>query len=284
MSTLSPEKFNGHSNSILLDDDFDMTFNEPPSSPFVSHIDNDDQENIAPRATYTPVKPLLDFEDDVPQSAFRVSPEKKFGLKERPSPAKMSPAKNLMDDFEEAALKTSTESQSSPKKSSPAKQPGLERSESFMSSRSRKSQSPTKFSRAVSADSTQHVLTLEDSAPISSATTNRLASPHKDVALRDNEGLTMAIKYTEIPPESHENLTTQNSHEDDIDLYSSLDNTDFNPDGLELTSGDVDDTCFSNFSEMPGLDMTKFAFLKQNSADGGPIDVSTLAKNISLQH
>jgi hypothetical protein len=62
------------------------------------------------------------------------------------------------------------------------------------------------------------------------------------------------------------------NEEYEIDL--SMDNTDFNPDGPEVTSLDVDDTCFSNFSEMPGIDMTKFAGLKQSPAKTQMPDVS----------
>src|ERR1044071_6261931 len=95
MSTVSQESLNASSNSMLIDDDFDMTFHDPPSSPFVSHIDINDQENIAPNVVPTPSKPLVDL-NDMPQSAFKVSPEKRFGLKDRTSPIKSSPAKNLI--------------------------------------------------------------------------------------------------------------------------------------------------------------------------------------------
>jgi hypothetical protein len=44
---------------------FDMTFHNPPSSPLVSHIDINDQENIAPGVAPTPSKPLADF-DHIP--------------------------------------------------------------------------------------------------------------------------------------------------------------------------------------------------------------------------
>ena len=48
MSTMSPEKLNSTLHSIHHDDDIDMTWHDPPSSPFVSHVDNEDQENEGP--------------------------------------------------------------------------------------------------------------------------------------------------------------------------------------------------------------------------------------------
>ena len=95
----------------------------------MDHIDVEDQENIAPNAAATPVKPLVDLEDSAPQSAFRVSPEKKYGLKERTSPMKTLPVKNLMDDFDDAALKISSDDQHTPKRDiSSAKETPIERS------------------------------------------------------------------------------------------------------------------------------------------------------------
>jgi hypothetical protein len=274
MSTLSPEKLNAHSDSIIIGDD-DMAFNEPPSSPFLSHVDQDDQENIAPNAARTPAKPLLDFEDDVPQSAFRVLPEKRFGLKERASPTKTSPVKNLMDDFEEAVLNTSAGSQPGSKKGSPVKEMAMDRPGSAMSSRSHKSQSLSQSSRAPSAESTQRIPTSEEQKPqLLASPLKRPTSSHKQPALRDNEGLTVAMNYMEnTRTESRETLTRQRSREhDDLDL--GFDNTDFNPDGPDVTSIDFDDTCFSTFSEMPGMDMTKFASLKKSPTKAAP-DVRT---------
>lgn len=271
MSTLSPEKLNANSNSMLIDDDFDMTFHDPPSSPFVSHIENDDQENIAPNVAPTPSKPLLDFSDDVPQSAFKVSPEKKFGVTQR-----ASPMKNLMGDFEEAALKSNVDSQRSPRKSSPIKQIVAERPESAMSSHSHKRQSLSKSPRGPSDESTRKPSPFDDSTPETVPTpSKRPSSSHNESSLRDNEGLTVAMKYMEeTRTESRETLTRQISQESDFGVDLGADNTDFNPDGPDLTSADMDDTCFSNFSEMPGLDMTKFAFLKQSPAKGGLQEVS----------
>jgi hypothetical protein len=264
-SALSPEKLDAHSDSIIIDDDYDMTFNEPPSSPFVAHIDHEDQENIAPNAAPTPVKPLVDFDDDVPQSAFKVSPEKKSGLKERTSPMKTSPVKNLMEDFEEAAFKTSTSNQSSPMKISPVKSVVSERPEP---------QSPTKSSRAASVESSQLMPAFEEPAPDSlGSPSKRQSSPRKQSSLRDNEGLTVAMKFMEEPqPESRETLTRQSSRGNDDDMDLGMD-TEFNPDGPEITSIDIDDTGFSNFSEMPGLDMTKFASLRQSPVKDNAPDV-----------
>jgi hypothetical protein len=234
MSTLSPKKLNASSTSVYTDDDIDMTFHDPPSSPFVSHLD--DQENIAPDAAPTPMKPFQDLED-MQQSAFKVSPEKKLGLKERESPVKMSPVKNLLGDFEEAARN------GSPRKASPVKQAPTERPESAMSSRSRKSPSPT---------------------------------PQEPV-LRENEGLTVAMKFLdEGRGDGQETLTGQKSHDENYELDLDMDITEFNPDGPELTSGDIDDTGFSMFSEMPGMDMTKFASLQRSPAKDETVDVSTI--------
>jgi hypothetical protein len=271
MSTLSPEKLNAHSDSIIIDDDFDMAFNEPPSSPFISHVDHDNQENIAPNSTRTPTKPLLDFKDDVPQSAFRVSPEKKFGLKERASPVKMSPVKNLMDDFEEAALQASTGSQPGSTKGSPVKEIAMDRPGSATSSGSHKSQSPSHSSHAPSPESTQHIPPSEHQTPqLLASPLKRPTSSHKQPALRENEGLTVAMKYMDdTRTEGHDTLTRQRSQDDD-ELDLGFDNTDFNPDGPEVTSIDFDDTCFSTFSEMPGMDMTKFASLKKSPMKDAP--------------
>jgi hypothetical protein len=274
ISTLSPEKLNASSNSIHTDDDFDMTFHDPPSSPFVSHIDNDDQENIAPGVAPTPSKSLLDF-DDVPQSAFKVSPEKRSGLKERASPAKTSPVKNLMGDFEEAARNDLTSSRSSPKKNSPVKQMSMERPESAMSSRSHKSRSPSKSSRAPSAEPSQRAPSFETDADVLPTPSKRPSSSHQEPTLRGNEGLTVAMKFMdEMRTERQETLTRQRSYEDKYDIDLDIDNTEFNPDGPDLTSADVDDTSFSMFSEMPGLAMTKFAFLQKSPTKDGLLNVS----------
>jgi hypothetical protein len=270
-STPSPEKLDASAHSMHTDDDFDMTFHDPPSSPFVSHIDMDDQENIAPGAASTPSKPLADA-GDVPQSAFKVSPEKKLGLKERTSPMKTSsPVKNLMDDFKEAAMTEGSIGRASPKKSSPVKQPPTARPDSALSSRSHKSRSPSKSSRAPSAEST-HRMPLLETEPSTALPT------HTEPVLRENEGLTVAMKFMDdMRTERQETLTRQRSNDDKYDLDLDIDNTEFNPDGPELTSGDMDDTSFSMFSEMPGLDLTKFALLQKSPTKNGLLDVSSCA-------
>jgi hypothetical protein len=269
-SSLSPEKLDASAHSMHTDDDFDMTFHDPASSPFVSHIDIDDQENIAPGAASTPSKPLADAAD-VPQSAFKVSPEKKLGLKERTSPMKTSsPVKNLMDDFKEAAMTEGSIGRASPKKSSPMKQPPTARPDSALSSRSHKSRSPSKSSRAPSAESTHRMPLLEAEPSIALPT-------HTEPVLRENEGLTVAMKFMDdMRTERQETLTRQRSNDDKYDLDLDIDNTEFNPDGPELTSGDMDDTSFSMFSEMPGLDLTKFA-LQKSPTKNGLLDVSSCA-------
>jgi hypothetical protein len=79
----------------------------------------------------------------------------------------------------------------------------------------------------------------------------------------------------EMRTERRETLTRQRSHEDKYDIDLDIDNTDYNPDGPDLTSADIDDTSFSMFSEMPGIDMTKFAFLQKSPTKDGLLDVSS---------
>jgi peptidoglycan hydrolase CwlO-like protein len=269
---LSPEKLNSASIPVTNhdDDDFDMTFHDPPSSPFVSHLDHDDQENIAP----TPVKSLVNFDDEPPTSAFKVSPEKKsgfgFGLKDRSSPvkspAKKSSSRQLLEEFEEEALRSS-----SPKKS-PVKESRVDRPESAMSSRSRRS-SPAKSSRNPSADSAQRLPApvVQDATEILPTPSKRPTSSHKESALRENEGLTVTMKFMEeTRSESRERSTTYQTSHNMAELDDTrMDDTDFNPDGPELSSLDIDDTCFSAFSEMPGVDMTKFAVLRNSPTRNG---------------
>lgn len=230
MSTLSAEKPSAGSTSVYTDDDMDMTFHDPPSSPFVMHLD--DQENIAPDAAPTPMKPIYEFQD-VQQLAFKVSPEKKLGLKERESPMKMSPVKNLLGDFEEAARN------GSPRKSSPVKQ---ERPASALSSHSRKSMSPSV----------------------------------QETMLRENEGPTVAMEFMDEGRDERQETVAKQEHIESNDVLDlDMDNAEYNPDGPELTSGDIDDTGFSMFSEMPGIDMTKFASLRQSPARDATVDVSS---------
>jgi peptidoglycan hydrolase CwlO-like protein len=275
MSTLSPEKHNTHSDSIVIDDDIDMAFHDTPSSPFVAHIDIDDQENVAPDAAHTPIKSLVDLDPSVPQSAFKVSPDKKSVLRDRTSPMKTSPVKNLMDDFEGAGLKTNT---ASPKTSvSPVREATTERFGSPLSNTSRKSRSPSKSVHTSSPELTQRKLSLVDQAPEISVTPSKrpASSPLKTRVLRDNEGLTAAMNFMETHKESGGSVKRQSYHHTDFELDSGLDSTDMHPDpdGPEATSLDIDDTCFSTFSEMPGIDMTKFASLRKSPMKDDALDV-----------
>jgi len=255
LSELSPDKMN----ASITDDEFDMTFHDPPSSPFVSHVDHEDQENVAPSSAPTPMKPLFDLEDDVPQSAIKVSPQKKAGLREQGGSMKMSPVKNLMDDFEEVARI------SSPGKSLP------ERSGSALSIRSRKSPSPF---HAPSTESSQRTPAIEQDSPEPLPTpSDRPTSSHEEHPLRENEGLTVAMKFIEeMRTERHEYLAEQRSQDDKYDLDLDGDNTEFNPDGRDFTSADIDDTSFSMFSEMPGMDMTRFNSLQKSPTKNGFLD------------
>lgn len=226
MSSLSPEKLNAH--SIPTTDDDDMTWHDPPSSPFVSHIEHD-QENIAPpnAVAPTPVKALIDFGDDVPQSAFKVSsPSKNSGLRERGSPMKTSPAKQLLDELQSAHTTPFETIQHLP-------------------------------------DTTHSANTQEQLSP-----SKRSSSSHTEAELRENEGLTVAMQIMQEMhrEESHESSSSYHVHTEvtSVDDASGIEDTDFHPDGPELTSVDMDDTCFSAFSEMPGLDLTKFAVLRKS--------------------
>lgn len=123
MSTLSPEKVNANLAAMQYEDDLDI-YDEGPSSPFLENVEQDNQENVAPSVAATPVKQhLIDVEDgSVPQSAFKVESGKKVGLKDRNnSPLKSSPAKNLLEDFVEAAAPTPNRSRASTLRGSPAK-------------------------------------------------------------------------------------------------------------------------------------------------------------------
>ncbi|CAI6340517.1 unnamed protein product [Periconia digitata] len=270
MSALSPEKLNAAASSTdIFHDDADTTsWHDPPSSPFVEHIDHNDQENIAP----TPVKPLMDLENDMPQSAFKISPDKKMTPLQEQSPMK-SPAKNLLDDFEREAMKADRMTPVKPE--SPIKQALLERDGerpgSAMSSRSRKS-SPSKSSRTS---------LLETAAEIVPATPKGLASPLKENGLRENEGLTVAMRMMdESHSESHQQSTTHSIRKNILDIEDTgvEDTMEYMADGPEMSSLDMDDTCFSNFSEMPGIDMTKFAMLRNSPTKKGLPDQTPRAR------
>lgn len=273
MPNMSPEKLNTYSDSIVIDDDIDMAFHDTPSSPFVAHMEDDNQENVAPDAAHTPVKSLVDLDTNVPQSAFKVSPEKKSVLRERASPMKTSPVKNLMDDFEGARRSPSA---ASPKTSvSPVREAATERSGSPMSSVTRKSRSPSKSVHASTPETVQRKLSLADQVPEISVTPSKrpATSPLKARVLRDNEGLTAAMNFMETHKESPGSVKRQSYQNTDFDLDSGLDSTDMHPDGPEATSLDIDDTCFSTFSEMPGIDMTKFAALRNSPTKQDALDV-----------
>lgn len=274
MSMVLPEKLNA--NSILPDED-DMTWHDPPSSPFVSHVEND-QENIAPNdaAAPTPAKSLINFDEDVPQSAFKVSPPN-FGLKERTSPVKTSPTKQLLGEIEDENFRRSVETRTSPKKSSPMKQVAMERPESAMSERPRKTASPSKSSCNIAAEPAPHFSESANSAIPDEhiSPVKRPSSRQQEPGMRENEGLTIAMKIMEeTRSESHESSSSHHTHKGalDHDEVTSVEDTEFNPDGPELTSLDIDDTGFSMFSEMPNLDMTKFAVLKNSPTKSGLFD------------
>ncbi|EOA82952.1 uncharacterized protein SETTUDRAFT_141352 [Exserohilum turcica Et28A] len=273
MSTLSPEKPNTHSDSIVIDDDVDMAFHDTPSSPFDPHITIDDRENVAPGSASTPVKSLVDLDANVPQSASKVSPDKKSVLRERTSPVRTSPVKNLMDDFEGVARRSSI---GTPRKSpSPTKEVTADTPGSAKSTLTRKSRSPSKSVHASTAEPLPRKMSLADQVPEISVTPSKrpASSPLKARELRDNEGLTAAMNFMETHREHHENLDRSSFQDHDFDLDTGLDGTDMHPDGPDATS-DIDDTCFSTFSEMPGIDMTKFASLRQSPSRDAALDAT----------
>ncbi|KAF9697243.1 hypothetical protein EKO04_004955 [Ascochyta lentis] len=304
MLTLSPEKVNA--NSMQYDDDLDI-YDEGPSSPFLEHIQQDNQENVAPSNAATPVKAqLIDIgEEDVPQSAFKVESGKKTGLRERSSPLKKSPVKDLLHDFEDAAMQTPSRSRASTLKSSPAKQqhvlddleaatpqtPHRSRASTLRSSpdkpqiaeecpgsvgssRTRKSRSPSKSSVLSSVPSD---IEATPRAPSLGAAIDLLPTPSKrpspsqtpsrrGAELRDNEGLTVAANRFMEDEDTDRNHKRRKSHENQYQVNMEADITEFNPDA---TIPDIDDTRFSDFSEMPGLDMTKFASFRKSPTKNG---------------
>ncbi|KAF2190954.1 hypothetical protein K469DRAFT_735875 [Zopfia rhizophila CBS 207.26] len=272
-------------NSVPLSTDDEITWHDPPSSPFISHVESD-QENVPPVSfdAPMPVKPGFIEGENVPQSAFKISsPSKTLGLKDRTtpvknSPVKMSPTKQLLNENEDTALRRSLQERGSPKKASPIKQTMMERPESAMSDRSHKNISPSKSSHASSVESAHR---LSDSIRDIETTPETLPSPAKrlsldqlDPTLKDKEGITVAMKIMEeTRSESHESHNTY--HTENQGTNFDIEDTDFNPDGPDLTSLTVDDTCFSAFSEMPNLDMTKFAIMRKSPTKNGLFDQAT---------
>lgn len=263
--------------SIATTDEDEITWHDPPSSPFVSHIEFEDQENVPPtpsaagRVAPTPVKPNLSLEENTPQSAIKIaSPEKRFALKNKNSPVKpASPSKYLLHEDEPAAQEQALDE--SPKKVvSPVKPVAVERPESAMSSRSRRSLSPAKSSRTSTArpahDPNDSFVDAE-ATPVA----KRPIFEAREYTLRDNEGLTVAVKMMEQTRtasfEAHTSTTYTETQSKSANIDGEL-NSD-HPDGPELTSFDVDDTGFSILSEMPNLDMTKFAMLRQSPTKQG---------------
>ncbi|KAJ4334817.1 hypothetical protein N0V95_009075 [Ascochyta clinopodiicola] len=310
MSTLSPEKVNSTSNAMRYDD-LDI-YDEGPSSPFLEHIEQDDQENVEPSSTATPVKgQLIDFGDeDMPQSAFKVESGKKSPLKQRGTTPKKSLVKDLPQGFEDAAGQTPNRSRASTLKSSPAKQhvlddleaattqtPHRSRANTLRSSPSRP-QIPEEFPGSVSSSRTRQSRSPSKSSVLSSVPSDVEATPRapslgaaidlpstsskrpspsqtpsrRGAELRDNEGLTVAANRFMDDVDADRSHKRRKSHENQYQVNMEADITEFNPDA---TTPDIDDTCFSDFSEMPGLDMTKFASFRKSPTKNG--DASKIA-------
>lgn len=115
--------------------------------------------------------------------------------------------------------------------------------------------SPLKSSRS-RANST---FTLRKASPAVEASTPPTAP--SEPTLRDNEGLTVAIDAMEADKVS--NLG-------DISFYQPAVST------LEKEEEDVDNTCFSTFSEVPNTDMTMFAKLGQRTPGKHSVSVHSL--------
>ena len=182
MSTLSPEKVNANSNAMHYDDDLDI-YDEGPSSPFLENVE-DNQENIAPSVTATPAKQqLIDLEDEnVPQSAFKVESGKKAGLKERSSPLKKSPVKNLLEDFKDAAVPTPNRSRASTLKSSPAKQYIVEDFEAATTQTPNRSRASTLRGSPAKSPAKLHIAEERPGSSMSSRT-RKSRSPSKSSVL-----------------------------------------------------------------------------------------------------
>ncbi|KAF2814339.1 uncharacterized protein BDZ99DRAFT_460011 [Mytilinidion resinicola] len=297
-----------------MDEDV-IDWSDPPSSPFVEHVEVD-QENVAPRDTAsTPTKKTPLDDNNFASAIKRLSPKKGFGFKDRSSPVKAldSPSKQLFGelekttptksppiperlsskktspinysivDEEEHALRESSHNRTSPLKLSPSKRSSVERSESPLRrsvqdeqttlSRSSTRSSATKRMSIEHEDQPEPKLRKSSQEHHESARPSpikRTSSERVEQTLRENEGLTIAMKILEeTQSESHyeahhethhETQQKENSSESRSDSHGSAEFdsfSEFNPDGPDGPSTMVDDTCFSNFSEMP--DMTKFA-------------------------
>lgn len=309
MSTLSPEKVNANSNAMQYEDDLDI-YDEGPSSPFLEHVEQDNQENVAPSVAATPVKgQLIDFEDEhAPQSAFKIESSKRVGLKVRNSPLKKSPVKNLLEDFEEASVQTPNRSRASTLKTSPPKQHALEdcgvaetqtpnrslastlrgspakshvteeRPNSSMSNRTRKDRSLSKSSVLSSVPSDFDV-EATPRAPSLGAAVELAPTSSK----RPSPSQTPSRHVAEL--RDNEGLTVAaNRFAEDADpgqsykrrkshenQYKVNMEADITDFNPEATTPDVDDTRFSDFSEMPGLDMTKFASFRKSPNKNGDV-------------
>ena len=99
-----------------------------------------------------------------------------------------------------------------------------------------------------------------------STATTRKPLQRLDPSLRDNESFSIATKVAQDEHrESHDVRIYESVGRQPIDM----EDTDWNP---EVTAMTIDDSCFSTFSEMPNLDMTKFAVLRGSPAKGNFLD------------
>jgi hypothetical protein len=155
MSEMSPDKLNSTS---VPTQETDMSWHNPPSSPFVSHVEHD-QENIAPpdAAISTPIKQHIDIYE--PQSTFKITPP----LKSQESLRQRSPSKTLLDDFDEPGFARPLNARRSPKKTSPVEEMAVERPESSVSDSSHMDFSPAK-SHIVPSEPAESVIHFKHSS------------------------------------------------------------------------------------------------------------------------
>jgi hypothetical protein len=226
-------------NSITTNED-DITWSDPPSSPFIDYVGSD-QENIAPLdIATTPTKPSA-AEEGIPISATKhSSPVKGLGLKQRVSPVKAFPKEQLVEESEDVTLQRTFQERTSPKKVSPMKDLRVSQLELELPNSMQNRMSPSKISQAEFP-----------------------AAEYSEPTLRENEGLTVAMKiFEETRSESHHeshHITRTDSHPESHDPI--FEDSEFNPDATSMT---VDDSCFSTFSEIPNMDMTKFAMTRNS--------------------
>ncbi|OCK86334.1 hypothetical protein K432DRAFT_284882 [Lepidopterella palustris CBS 459.81] len=284
---LSPLSSNLINVNSVSTDEGDMTWHDPPSSPFIDNIEGD-QENIAPiDITATPTKPTIEDENTLASTFKQSLPMNRFGFKDRASPkasprpslTNESPSKQLATEQEEWTLGTSFQSRNSPKKASPPKQAYTDNEEPALRESNHNRMSPSKPSPSKRPPFDQPTVELRDPMqdlmpPPKFSPTKRSMEPFEPT-LRDNEGLTIAMRILEeTSSESRHESYDEGRHESRTEFHAEdyntiIDDSEFNPDATSMT---MDDTCFSAFSEVPNMDMTKFAMMRNSPTKPSILD------------